>query len=164
MDLFTICSYHKCFIFSMHRLKLGLLCVGILSMQQLINSKHCFLTLGSSSHRRTLGACHVLELPVSSLSSSFTIYVLFLLYFLTSELSFFNPQEIVYAKFGKQICYNSLTQLKFRSVILGDHAVKEDLCRVTCLSYRSSFVLLVLMVWLGVENLLQFNLRLYHTA
>lgn len=145
MDLFTICSYHKCFIFSMHRLKLGLLCVGIFSMQQLINvnSKHCF-KLGSSSHRRTLGACHVLELPVSSLSSSFTIYVLFLLYFLTSELSFFNPQEIVYAKFGKQICYNSLTQLKFRSVILGDHAVKEDLCRVTCLSYRSSFVLLVL--------------------
>lgn len=122
MDLFTICSYHKCFIFSMHRLKLGLLCVGIFSMQQLVNfnSKHCFLTLRSPFHKRTLRACRFLELPVSCSSSSFLkFYVLFLLYFFTSEVSFFSPQKILYAKFGKQIYYKSLTQLKFRSVILG---------------------------------------------
>lgn len=74
------------------------------------------------------------SLPVSCLSSSFfKFYVWFLLYFFTSEVSFFNPQKILYAKFGKQIYYKSLTQLKFRSVILGCHAVQEDLCRVTCL-------------------------------
>lgn len=49
----------------------------------------------------------------------FKIYVLVLLYFFTSEVSFFSPQKILYAKFGKQIYYKSLTQLKFRSVILG---------------------------------------------
>lgn len=148
MDLFTICSYHKCFIFSMHRLKLGLLCVGIFSMQQLVHfaSEHCFLRFRSSFLRSAPRAGHLLELPVSCELKLFQILRLVLLYFFTSEVSFFHPQKILYAKFGKQIYYNSLTQSKFRSVILGYHAVKEDLCRVTCVSYRSSAVLLVLMV------------------
>lgn len=73
----------------------------------------------------------------------FKFYVWFC--FVSSHLRFLSSiyRKFVYTKFGKQI---SLTQLKFRSVILVYHAVKEDLSKVTCLSYCSSLVLLVLMV------------------
>lgn len=122
--LVTICSYHKCFIFSMHRLKLDccMLAYFLCSSWSTSTQNTVFLSLLQSSlYESTLVAWQFLELQVCYLSSSF------LFFSFTAEVSFSNPQKFLCAKFGKQIYSNSLTQLKFRSVILIYHAVKGRL-------------------------------------
>lgn len=104
MDLFTICSYHKCFIFSMHRLKLDCVLAYSLCSSWSTSTPNCFLRLRSSFHKSAHRAHHFRGLPVSCLSSSFlqSYVLLFLLCFFISEI-FLHPQKVLYAKFGKQI-------------------------------------------------------------
>lgn len=167
----TICNYHKCFIFSMHRLKLDCCMLAHFSMQQLVNFNSkpvTFVTKFLFLKAVLFVAWQFLELQVSYLSSGFSVYLVFVLFFSpsssSSEVSLSNPLKLLCAKFGKQISPNSLTQLEFRSVVLIYPAVKGRLLTKWPTFHAASVVLLGLTMWLGVENSHQFNLRVYHAA